>query len=68
MICLVNLCVISAQTIFCALQVIAAVSYQIIPVDAQHAEVPLAAVSSKYQKKVCTINQGSYYHRTKMTS
>ncbi|XP_020087470.1 uncharacterized protein LOC109709583 [Ananas comosus] len=32
-------------------EVIAAVSYQIIPADAQHAEIPLAAVSSKYQKK-----------------
>ncbi|XP_020275882.1 uncharacterized protein LOC109850310 isoform X2 [Asparagus officinalis] len=31
--------------------VIAAVSYQIIPADTQYAEVPLAAVSSNYQNK-----------------
>ncbi|RZC82726.1 hypothetical protein C5167_045514 [Papaver somniferum] len=33
------------------LQVIAAVTYQIIPADTQYAEVPLAAVCSNYQKK-----------------
>ncbi|XP_073114005.1 uncharacterized protein [Elaeis guineensis] len=32
-------------------QVIAAISYQIIPTDTQYAEIPLAAVSSNNQKK-----------------
>lgn len=34
------------------MQVIAAITYQIIPADMQYAEVPLAAVSAVYQHKV----------------
>ena len=34
------------------IQVIAAITYQIVPADTQHAEIPLAAVSSIYQHKV----------------
>lgn len=34
------------------LQVIAAISYQIVPADTQYAEIPLAAVSFNYQRKV----------------
>ncbi|XP_050245567.1 uncharacterized protein LOC126693588 isoform X1 [Quercus robur] len=32
-------------------EVIAAITYQIVPADTQHAEIPLAAVSSMYQHK-----------------
>nr|XP_023883314.1 uncharacterized protein LOC111995629 [Quercus suber]POE71722.1 hypothetical protein CFP56_52587 [Quercus suber] len=32
-------------------EVIAAITYQIVPADTQHAEIPLAAVSSIYQHK-----------------
>lgn len=34
------------------MQVIAAITYQIVPADTHHAEIPLAAVSSIYQHKV----------------
>ena len=33
-------------------QVVAAITYQIVPADTQYAEIPLAAVRSKYQRKV----------------
>ncbi|PRQ59874.1 putative transcription regulator GNAT family [Rosa chinensis] len=32
-------------------QVIAAITYQIVPTDTQYAEIPIAAVSSMYQHK-----------------
>lgn len=36
------------------LQVIAAISFQIASVDSQYAEIPLAAVSQSFQRKVRT--------------
>lgn len=33
-------------------EVIAAITYQIIPADAQHAEISLAAIRSIYQRKM----------------
>lgn len=39
-------------TLFPCQQVIAAITYQIIPADTQYAEVPLAAVNSIFQRKV----------------
>lgn len=35
-----------------SLQVLAAITYQIVPADTQYAEIPIAAVSSTYQQKV----------------
>ena len=34
-------------------QIIAAVSYQIVPADTQYAEIPLAVVASAFQRVVC---------------
>ncbi|KAM6592525.1 hypothetical protein CsatA_000228 [Cannabis sativa] len=36
-------------------EIIAAITYQIVPADTQYAEIPLAAVSSAHQRKVFTI-------------
>lgn len=43
---------ISNSRIFLFVQIIAAITYQIVPADTQYAEIPLAAVSSAYQHKV----------------
>jgi len=37
------------------IQVIAAVSYQIVPADTQYAEIPLAIVRSSHQRAVCAL-------------
>lgn len=37
---------------YCVTQVIAAVSYQIVPADTQYAEIPLTVVRSSYQRVV----------------
>lgn len=39
------------------IQVVAAVSYQIVPADTQYAEIPLAVVRSSHQRAVCTLLQ-----------
>lgn len=52
----------SVTVSFLCIQIIAAITYQIVPADTHYAEIPLAAVRSMYQKKVnysC-----SFYFRT----
>ncbi len=40
------------MSIFFLFQVIAAITYQIVPADTQYAEIPIAAVNSMYQHNV----------------
>ena len=60
---LVYICIASTRTImadftegcYSFIQVIAAVSYQIVPADTQYAEIPLAVVRSSHQRAVCAL-------------